>query len=118
MTTRKTSATDTTNSEKLTNNSPNDSDDSGQLAKFLDDVEELTRLVAHVEEEDVARVRQRIEDSLDSMKKDVGKRLDRAVSSSAAVAKAADEYVHVHPWNAVGVTALPCLALGAVLRAR
>jgi ElaB/YqjD/DUF883 family membrane-anchored ribosome-binding protein len=87
-----------------------------QLQKFFDDVEELLERVAGMNEPDVARLRTRVESSIEKAKASVRSGAQTAVEGTRKAAAATDEYVHRNPWLAIGATATIGLMLGALLR--
>jgi ElaB/YqjD/DUF883 family membrane-anchored ribosome-binding protein len=97
-----------------------DAADSGasQLKKFFDDVEDLLRRVIPVGDADLARIRKRVEGSLDTARKATDRQVKQAVKVSSRAARATDQYVHESPWKAIGIVALAALALGSLLMNR
>ena len=93
---------------KTTNNMTKEmqaiSNDVGTLAK---DARALMSATADVAGEKVAEARKRLGAALESGKELYGRARDKAVEG----AKAADEAVHEHPYQAIGIA----LGLGAVL---
>jgi ElaB/YqjD/DUF883 family membrane-anchored ribosome-binding protein len=89
-----------------------------QLHKFLDDVEDLLRRVTRFEDADIAKVRTRIESSIESVRQGSERTMRKAIDSSKAAAHATDEFVHRRPWTAIGVTAIAAMAIGTLLRRR
>ena len=82
------------------------------------DAEELLRATASQAGEKVAAARERIQASLATAKLKLadGERVMREQTEKAA--KAADEYVHENPWQAVGIAALAGLVLGVLISRR
>jgi ElaB/YqjD/DUF883 family membrane-anchored ribosome-binding protein len=82
------------------------------------DAEELLRATAGQANEKVAAARTKVHDSLTTAKV----KLEQVSGASAEKAKAAaretDEYVHDHPWHAVGIAALVGLVLGTLIARR
>lgn len=87
-----------------------------QLQKFFDDVEELLERVGGMNEPEVARLRSRVESSIEKAKESLRSGTQVAVENTRKAAKATDEYVHRNPWIAIGATATIGLLLGALLR--
>lgn len=87
-----------------------------QLQKFFDDVEELLERVGGMNEPDVARLRSRVESSIERAKESVRSGAQVAYEGTRKAAVATDEYVHRNPWMAIGATATVGLLLGALLR--
>jgi ElaB/YqjD/DUF883 family membrane-anchored ribosome-binding protein len=97
-----------------------DAADSGasQLKKFFDDVEDLLRRVIPLGDADLARMRKRVEGSLETARKATDRQVKQAVEVSSRAARATDQYVHESPWKAMGIVALAALALGSLLMHR
>jgi len=91
---------------------------SGQIARFFDDVEALARHVTRLDDEDIAKLRRRVESSLESARESFDERVRSVVESTSAAAKSTDKYVHASPWTSVGIAAVAFLALGSLLRRR
>jgi ElaB/YqjD/DUF883 family membrane-anchored ribosome-binding protein len=82
------------------------------------DAEEILKSTADVAGEKMAGIRARIETRL----RDAKMRLEDAeaalVDKTKACARATDDFVHDHPWKAVGVAAAVGLALGVLIGRR
>jgi ElaB/YqjD/DUF883 family membrane-anchored ribosome-binding protein len=89
-----------------------------QLGKFLDDVEDLVRHVTPLQDTDIARARQRVESSINSVRTTAERGIHKTVETTRAAARATDGFVHESPWTAIGIAAVAGLALGAVLRSK
>jgi len=87
-----------------------------QLQKFFDDVEELLKRVSNVGDQEISRLRYRVESSINHARAATREGTRMAVESTRKAAKATDDYVHENPWKAIGVTAVMGLLLGALLR--
>jgi ElaB/YqjD/DUF883 family membrane-anchored ribosome-binding protein len=88
----------------------------GQLQRFFDDVEELLKRVSNVGDQEISRLRYRVESSINHAKAATREGARMAVESTRKAAKATDEYVHENPWKAIGVTAVLGVLVGALLR--
>lgn len=86
-----------------------------ELQKFFDDVEELLRRVSDISDNDIARIRDKLESSIQRVRSATMDRLEYAVDGTRRAARATDEYVHENPWTAVGVSAAAGLVAGAIL---
>jgi ElaB/YqjD/DUF883 family membrane-anchored ribosome-binding protein len=88
------------------------------LKAVVADSEELLKATAGAAGERATAARTRVEESLRAAKDKIDEvdsaMLDRAKES----AKAADEYVHEHPWGAVGIAAAAGLLLGVLISRR
>jgi ElaB/YqjD/DUF883 family membrane-anchored ribosome-binding protein len=89
-----------------------------QLKKFFDDVEDLVRRVSPLGDEDLGRIRARVEASLKSMRKATDRQVRNALDVSSKAARATDDYVRESPWKAVGIAALAALAVSSLLMSR
>ena len=84
----------------------------------INDAEELLRATASSAGESAAAARLRIQDSLEAARARLGQLSDVSVERARAAARATDDYVHDHPWPAVGVAGLVGLILGALISRR
>ena len=66
----------------------------------------------------MAAVRSRVEASLATAKEKMSDAQAAMLAKTRAAAKATDEYVHVHPWKAVGVAAGVGLVVGLLIGRR
>jgi len=88
------------------------------LKVVVADAEELLRATASQAGEKVGVARERIQASLASARVKLAE-TERAVLDKAKLAASAtDEYMHEHPWHAVGVAAVIGLLLGALINRR
>ena len=76
------------------------------------DAEALLKATATHGGEEVAGVRAKAEESIMAMKAKMTDEQAAVVAFSKDAAKAADEYVHLYPWTAVGVAAGVGLVVG------
>lgn len=88
------------------------------LRIVIADAEELLRATASQAGEKVAAARARIQDSLDAAKVQLAQFGEVTADHAKAAARATDDYVHDHPWQAVGIAALAGLALGMLISRR
>jgi ElaB/YqjD/DUF883 family membrane-anchored ribosome-binding protein len=82
------------------------------------DAEELLRATAGQAGEKVAAARARIQDSMDAAKIKLAQLSEAGAEKAKAAARATDDYVHDHPWHAVGIAALVGLVLGTLISRR
>lgn len=75
------------------------------LRNVISDAEDLLRATASQAGEKVTAARDKIENSLRRAKLKLTEVEDAIVDSSKQAARATDEYVHDHPWRAVGIAA-------------
>lgn len=81
---------------------------------LIADVEDLIKQVGGLDDEGIARVRERVTASLDGIKARVADGAGRARD----VAGTLDDYVREHPWQALGVAAVAGLLFGLMLSSR
>ena len=84
----------------------------------MDDIDALMSATTNKAEGEVAALRSRIRDRLDSTKERVIDAQHEAVERAKRAAGATDDYVHSHPWQAVGAAAAVGLALGVLIGRR
>lgn len=82
------------------------------------DAEALLKASAGQGGEALAAVRSRVEESLAAAKEKMIDAEEELLLKTKAAAKATDEYVHDHPWNAVGIAAGVGLLVGLLIGRR
>lgn len=82
------------------------------------DAEELVRATASQAGEKVAVAREKIQDSLHRARIKLAEAEDMMIDKTRQAARATDEYVHDHPWKAVGVAAGIGLIVGLLIGRR
>src|ERR1700741_4530172 len=82
------------------------------------DAEELLRATASQAGEKVSAVREKVQDSLHRAKIKLAEAEDVLVEKGKQAARVTDEYVHAHPWRAVGVAAGIGLIIGLLIGRR
>ena len=88
------------------------------LKVVVADAEELLRATASQAGEKVAAARERIQASLASAKIKLTDAERALLEKTKEAAKATDEFVHEHPWKAVGIAAGAGLLLGILISRR
>lgn len=88
------------------------------LKTVISDAEELLRATASQAGEKAAAAREKIQDSLRSAKVKLAEVEDILVDQGKQAARAADEFVHDHPWRAVGIAAGVGLIIGMLISRR
>ena len=88
------------------------------LKVVVADAEELLRATASQAGEKVTAARARIEASLAAAKVKLSEAERALLEQTKRAAKATDEYVHDHPWKAVGVAAGIGFVLGLLIGRR
>ena len=89
-----------------------------QLKKFFDDVEDLVRRVSPLGDEELSRMRTKVETSLKSVRKSADRQVRQALDVSSRAARATDDYVRESPWKAVGIAAIAALAVSSLVMSR
>jgi len=84
----------------------------------MDDIDALMSATTNKAEGEVAALRSRIRDRLDSTKERVIDAQHEAMERAKRAAGATDDYVHSHPWQAVGAAAAVGLAIGVLIGRR
>lgn len=82
------------------------------------DAEALLKATAGQGGEALAAARARAEESLAAAKARMVETEAAVIARAKAAARATDEYVHVHPWQAVGVAASLGLVIGVLIGRR
>ena len=88
------------------------------LKVVVADAEELLRATASQAGEKVSAARERIQASLATAKVKLTEAERALLEKSKLAAKATDEYVREHPWQAVGIAAAAGLVLGVLISRR
>ena len=88
------------------------------LKAVIADSEELLRATAGAAGERTAAVRARVEESLRTARTKLESIDDEVLGRMKEAARTTDEYVHEHPWGAVGVAAAAGLLLGVLIARR
>ena len=88
------------------------------LKVVVADAEEILRATANQAGEKVAELRARIQERLSQAKARLSEIEQNIVAKGKAAATATDNFVHEHPWKAVGIAALAGLAVGILIGRR
>jgi len=88
------------------------------LKVVLADAEELLRATASTAGEKASAARARMEDSVRAAKAKLAQAQDVMADRAKAAAQATDDYVHDHPWKAVGFAAAIGVILGMLISRR
>ena len=93
-----------------------------KLAAYLKvvvaDAEELLRATASAAGEKASAARARMEDSVRAAKVKLSNAQDVMADQAKAAAEATDDYVHAHPWKAVGFAAAIVVIFGMLISRR
>jgi ElaB/YqjD/DUF883 family membrane-anchored ribosome-binding protein len=85
------------------------------LRVVVADAEDLLRATAGQAGEKVASLRERIQENLSTAKVRLIAAEEAVVAKTKQAAKATDEYVHEHPWKAVGIGAAVGVIVGMLI---
>lgn len=88
------------------------------LKVVIGDAEELLRATASQAGEKVAAARARIQDSMDVAKVKLAQAGEVGVDKAKEAARYTDDFVHEHPWKAVGVVAAVGVIIGMLISRR
>jgi len=88
------------------------------LKIVISDAEELLRATAGQASEKASAAREKIQDSLRNAKAKLAEVEDILLDKGKEAARATDEYVHDHPWRAVGIAAGVGLVIGLLISRR
>ena len=88
------------------------------LRIVIADAEELLRATAGQMGEKAVVARERIQESLRIAKDKLARAEEIMVDRTKAAARATDDYVHDHPWGAVGIAAAVGLVMGMLISRR
>ena len=88
------------------------------LKAVVADAEELLRATKDAAGEKVSAARARAEATIGKARAKLASAEDAAVERAKDAAKSADDYVHDHPWNAVGIAAAAGIVIGILLARR
>jgi len=88
------------------------------MKSIIADAEELLKATASATGDRILAARARAEESLRSARERLANIDDVALAQVKEVAKSADDYVHEHPWSAVGVAAVAGLLVGVLISRR
>ena len=88
------------------------------LRVVVSDAEELLRATAGQMGEKAVIARERIQESLRAAKDKLSRAEEVVVDKTKAAARATDDYVHEHPWGAVGIAAAVGLVIGMLISRR
>lgn len=88
------------------------------LKIVIGDAEELLRATASQAGDKATAAREKIQGSLQDAKAKLAEAEDMMIDKSKQAARATDEFVHEHPWKAVGVAAGIGLIVGLLIGRR
>ncbi len=88
------------------------------LKIVVEDAEELLKATASQAGEKVAEARAKIQESLDIAKGKLSRLREVGVDKAKEAAAATDDFVHEHPWKAVGIGAAVGVIVGMLISRR
>lgn len=88
------------------------------LRVVIADAEELLKATASQAGEKVAAARVKIQESLDVAKGKLARVGEAGVDKAKEAARATDDFVHEHPWKAVGIGAALGVIVGMLISRR
>jgi ElaB/YqjD/DUF883 family membrane-anchored ribosome-binding protein len=88
------------------------------MRAVIADAEELLKATTGATGERIAAARARAEETLRSARERLANLDEAMVDQAKEAARTADQYVHEHPWGAVGVAAVAGLLLGVLISRR
>ena len=91
---------------------------SQEFRNLVADVEELIKRVAHVDDADLARAREKLQSTLSAAKTALHDGTERVKTTARHAADTTDQYVHTNPWSAVGIAAAAGAAIAVLLSTR
>ncbi|HEX4025220.1 MAG TPA: hypothetical protein VHX52_11045 [Steroidobacteraceae bacterium] len=83
-----------------------------ELRAFIADVEELVKKVANISDAEVARVRVKVANALNDMRRVASDTADNLRDRARVAMDVTDEYVRGRPWSAIGMAAALGLIIG------
>jgi ElaB/YqjD/DUF883 family membrane-anchored ribosome-binding protein len=88
------------------------------LKQVIADAEDLMQATAHQTEAKVAALRERVAENLKDARHRLADAEELVKAKTRAAARATDDYVHEHPWKAVGMAAGVGLIVGLLIGRR
>ncbi len=88
------------------------------MKTVIADAEELLKATASAAGDRVTAARAKVEESMRTAKVKIAAAEDAVVDRAKAAARATDDYVHAHPWKAVGTAAAVGVILGMLISRR
>lgn len=84
----------------------------GQVRKFLDNVEDLTKALKDVDTPDIAKVRAKVKIALAAAQSAMADTASQLREQAQQAGKRTDTFVRDNPWQVIGIAALIGLAVG------
>ncbi|MCD6680218.1 MAG: DUF883 family protein [Burkholderiaceae bacterium] len=89
-----------------------------ELRSLVSDAEEMLKAASRGGNEQLNLVRERLERGVNAARSELNSFQEAALETARRTAAETDEYVHEHPWNAVGIAAAVGVLLGVLLTRR
>mgnify|MGYP001008414731 CR=1 FL=1 len=89
-----------------------------ELRSLVSDAEEMLKAASRGGNEQLNLVRERLERGVNAARGELTAFQEAALDTARRKAAETDEYVHEHPWNAVGIAAAVGVLLGVLLTRR
>jgi ElaB/YqjD/DUF883 family membrane-anchored ribosome-binding protein len=90
----------------------------GQVHKFLDNVEDLTKALRNIDTPDIAKLRAKVRIALAAARSAAADTATQLRGQARQVGRRTDGYVHENPWQVVGIAAVIGLAVGILASRR
>ena len=91
---------------------------SREFRNLIDDVEDLIKRIAHVDDRDLMSARAKLERTLSAAKASLHNGSGRVKATARHAAENTDQYVHSNPWSAIGIAAAAGAAIAVLLSTR
>lgn len=91
---------------------------SREFRNLIADVEDIIKRVAHVDDADLVRARERLKTTLTAAKASLHNGKERVTTTARHAADTTDQYVHTNPWSAIGIAAAAGAAIAVLLSTR
>lgn len=101
-----------TRGRRRTQNGGNAGERSAEWKNLVADVEDLVKKVARVDDEEIAEIRARVEDTLAKAKGTASAGFAAVRERAGEVTDATDEYVRENPWAVAGIAAAVGIVIG------
>jgi ElaB/YqjD/DUF883 family membrane-anchored ribosome-binding protein len=88
------------------------------MKTVIADAEELLKATASAAGDRVTAARAKVEESMRTAKVKIAAAEEAVVDRAKAAARATDDYVHAHPWKAVGTAAAVGVIVGMLIGRR
>jgi len=89
-----------------------------ELRSLVSDAEEMLKAASRTGNDQLNLVRERLERGVGAARDELNAFQEAALETARRTAADTNEYVHEHPWNAVGIAAAVGVLLGVLLTRR